>query len=84
MGPHDPPASEEEASLDGTWSQNNGSDAWDSSVIGEGAPGGASALDDGGEAFLRMQDPGDPRDFDIADPSNRKVSFYRDLGFERN
>lgn len=78
----DAAASEEEASLDGTWSQNNGSDAWDSSVIGEGAPGGASALDDGGEAFLRMQDSGDPRDFDIADPSNRKVSFYRDLGFE--
>ncbi len=75
----DAAASEDEAALDGTWSQNNGSDAWDGSVIGEGSPGGASALDDGGEAFLRMQDPGDPRDFDIADPSNRKVSFHRDL-----
>ena len=78
----DAAASEDEASLDGTWSQNNGSDAWDGSVIGEGAPGGAIALEDGGEAFLRMQDPGDPRDFDIPDPSNRKVSFHRDLRFD--
>ena len=78
----DAAASEDEASLDGTWSQNNGSDAWDGSIIGEGAPGGAMTLDDGGEAFLRMQDPGDPRSFDFPDPSNRKVSFHRDLRFD--
>jgi len=58
-------------SLDGTWDHNNGSDSWDGSALGAGMPGGVSALD----GFLRLQDPGDPRDYAMPDPSNRKVYF---------
>ena len=58
-------------SLDGTWDHNNGSDAWDSSAIGAGAPGGASSID----GSLRIQDTGDPRDYGMPDPSNRKLYF---------
>ena len=60
-------------SLDGTWDHDNGSDEWDGSVIGEGSPGGVSALTDGSTSFIRVQDTGDPRDYDLAVPSNRKV-----------
>lgn len=51
--------SADDGSLDGSWSHNNGSDAWDGSAIGEGSPGGVSALEEAGETFIRMQDPGD-------------------------
>jgi hypothetical protein len=57
--------------LDGTWSHDNGSDAWDESGIGQGRPGGASSID----GYLRLQDPGDPRDYAMPDPSNRKLMF---------
>jgi hypothetical protein len=57
--------------LDGTWSHDNGSDAWDESVIGAGRPGGASAID----GYLRLQDTGDPRQHGPGDPSNRKLYF---------
>ena len=63
-------------SLDGTWDHDNGSDAWDGSVIGEGSPGGVSALNEDGTDFIRVQDPGDPRGpLGISDPSNRKQYF---------
>ncbi len=62
------------SALDGTWSHDNGSDAWDESEIGQGAPGGAMALEEDGTTFLRMQDCGDPRP-NPADPSNRKIMF---------
>jgi len=67
-------------SLDGTWDHNNGSDTWDDSGIGQGAPGGASALVEDGVTFLRIQDPGDPRDYAMPDPSNRKVYFTHTTG----
>jgi hypothetical protein len=60
--------------LDGKWSHDNGSDVWDESAIGNGAPGGASALTEEGVTFLRIQDCGDPRP-NPADPSNRKIMF---------
>jgi hypothetical protein len=60
--------------LDGKWSHDNGSDEWDESEIGKGAPGGAIALKEGDTTFLRMQDCGDPRP-NPADPSNRKIMF---------
>ena len=59
-------------SLDGTWDHNNGSDAWDGSTIGTGMPGGVSLLDGN---YIRIQDTGDPRDYGMPDPSNRKVYF---------
>lgn len=70
--------------LDGTWSHNNGSDAWDGSEVGgilkvdggylaSNAPGGVSALTESGTTFLRIQDTGDPRNYGFTDPSNRKV-----------
>ncbi len=65
-------------SLDGTWSHDNGSDAWDESAIGAGLPGGATSID----GYLRLQDPGDPRDYGASDPSNRKLYFAHDIAAE--
>lgn len=56
--------------LDGTFGYGNGSDTWDGSKIGDGKPGGVVVVDG---SYLRVQDPGDPRDFGAADPSNRKI-----------
>lgn len=68
------------SALDGTWDHNNGSDQWDGSAIGEGNPGGISALTDGDTTFVRVQDPGDPRDYGFDDPgSNRKVYVTHNL-----
>ncbi|MCP4728839.1 MAG: hypothetical protein GY872_02075 [Roseibacillus sp.] len=61
------------------WDHNNGSDQWDGTGIGAGSPGGASVLTHDGDTFLRIQDTGDPTDYGIADPSNRKVYFTKDL-----
>jgi hypothetical protein len=62
-------------SLDGTWSHENGSDAWDGSAPGAGAPGGAGVFVEDTVTFLRIQDTGDPRDYGKPDPSNRKLYF---------
>jgi len=77
---------DEATSLDGTWSHDNGSDSWDGSEIGseDGLPGGVIALTegDGDDAtdFIRVQDPGDPRDtLGASDPSNRKVYLTHNL-----
>ena len=78
------------ASLDGTWSHNNGSDQWDGSTIGgmfstgsgfgvDNGPGGANLITENGISYLRMQDTGDPRDYGYPDPSNRKVYFGHDV-----
>jgi hypothetical protein len=75
-------------SLDGTWTHDNGSDEWDGSQIGgvfdaTNRPGGASLGTNAGVTYLRMQDVGDPRDFNYTtnnfnDPgSNRKVCWPR-------
>ncbi len=64
-------------SLDGTWDHDNGSDAWDGSMIGEAAPGGISALVEDDVTFTRIQDTGDPRDYGFSDPSNRKIYVTR-------
>ena len=70
---------EAHASLDGTWSHDNGSDQWDGSGLGGdfgdgNRPGGAMIIEDGGVNYLRIQDTGDPRDYGYSDPgSNRKV-----------
>ncbi len=62
--------------LDGTFSHDNGSDEWDGEGFGAGNPGGVESID----GFLRIQDPGDPRDHGNADPgSNRKVYLGHDL-----
>ncbi len=65
--------------LDDTWDHDNGSDQWDGTAPGEGMPGGAvSLIDEDGVTFLRIQDTGDPRDYDMSDPgSNRKVYLTR-------
>ncbi len=70
--------------LDGKWSHGNGSDQWDGSEIGGdigpgNAPGGAMSLEENGVSYLRLQDPGDPRDHGFSDPTNRKVYFGYDL-----
>jgi hypothetical protein len=70
--------------LDGTWNHANGSDEWDESEIGSGAPGGVTGgLTEGGTTFVRMQDTGDPRDHSFPDPgSNRKYYFGHDITAE--
>lgn len=77
-------------SLDGTWTHDNGSDAYDGSIIGGtfstggfgvgNGPGGTSLLTNSGAGFLRLQDCGDPRDYGYPDQSNRKVYFGHDIG----
>ena len=73
------------ASLDGTWSHDNSSDAWDGSELegefGDGnRPGGVQAFDEGGITWIRIQDTGDPRDHGFGgDPSNRKIYFLHDV-----
>src|SRR5437867_2139368 len=78
------------ASLDGTWSHNNGSDTWDGSTNGgtfssgsgfgvDNGPGGASLITENGISYLRMQDAGDPRDYGYPDFSNRKIYFGHDV-----
>ena len=61
------------------WDHDNPSDEWDGTGIGTGNPGGASILTHEGDTFLRIQDTGDPRDYGLPDPSNRKIYFTRDL-----
>ncbi|MFM7103334.1 MAG: hypothetical protein ACKO3N_19460, partial [Verrucomicrobiota bacterium] len=71
--------------LDGTWSHNNGSDTWDGSGLGGtfgpgNAPGGAQIFSEGGVHYLRIQDPGDPRNYGYTpDPTNRKIYFGHDI-----
>ncbi len=70
--------------LDDTWDHDNGSDAWDGTGPGEGMPGGAVSLTEDGVTFLRIQDTGDPRDYGMSDPTNRKVYLSRpiDIGLD--
>ncbi|MGQ9592880.1 MAG: hypothetical protein ACUVYA_21580 [Planctomycetota bacterium] len=73
--------------LDGTWNHDNGSDAWDGSPVGgelgpANQPGGAGIVEGPDATYLRIQDPGDPRDYGLPDPSNRKIYFGRDLAGE--
>ena len=63
------------SALDGTWNHNNGSDQWDETEIGRGRPGGVSILSEGNMTFVRLQDPGNPRNYGVGDPSNRKILF---------
>lgn len=71
-------ASDEGESLDGTWDHNNGSDAWDGSMIGDDAPGGVSSFVEGNVTYARFEDTGDPRNDGFADPSNRKIYLTHD------
>jgi hypothetical protein len=82
--------------FDGTWTHNNNSDAFKGDEIGgvldpssnpANAPGGASLLTAGATRYLRIQDCGDPRDYDGSltswdDPSNRKIYFGHYLSQE--
>jgi len=69
------------SALDGTWNHDNGSDQWDGSLISNGRPGGVAVINESLElAYLRLQDPGNPRDYGMGDPgSNRKIYFAHDL-----
>lgn len=77
------------ASLDGTWSHDNPSDEWDRTMIGgdlgeTNRPGGAMIITEASTNYLRIQDTGDPRDYDVnfefGDPgSNRRIFFIHDL-----
>jgi hypothetical protein len=69
--------------LDGRWVRKNGSNSWDGSIIGAGAPGGAMTIANGEDTFLRMQDTGDPRDHGFPDTdsfgSNRRVAVAMNM-----
>jgi len=65
--------------FDGKWDCLNGSSSWDYTMIGEGNPGGVSALTVGDVNFIRMQDTGNPVDYDIDDLSNRKLFFAHEF-----
>ncbi len=70
---------EKGTSLDGTWSHENGSDAWDGTAPGAGAPGGVAALAEDSVTFLRIQDTGNPTKHGQAEPSNRKLYFQHPI-----
>ncbi|RPH94664.1 MAG: T9SS C-terminal target domain-containing protein [Calditrichaeota bacterium] len=69
--------------LDGLWSHDNGSDAWDGTMICYGSPGGLSdyteIAGDVTTTFIRIQDTGDPRSYGMPDPSNRKIYLHYDI-----
>lgn len=44
-------------------------------------PGGAATLIEDGVTFLRIQDTGDPRDYGMSDPTNRKVYLSHPIDF---
>ena len=68
--------------FDESWDHDNLSDAWDGFPIGQDhtMPGGVSFRELNEESFVRLQDPGDPRDHEFGDdPSNRKLTFSRNM-----
>jgi len=72
--------------LDGTWdhrgTSSSGSDSWDGSGIGPllPAPGGVSAVTENWNlTYLRLQDPGDTRDYGYADNANRRIMLAHNL-----
>ena len=70
---------------DETWDHDNGSDQWDGTGPGVGNLGGAMSLTEEDVTFLRIQDTGDPRDYDNPDPgSNRKIylTHTTDIGLD--
>jgi hypothetical protein len=70
---------------DETWDHDNNSDQWDGTGPGVGNLGGAMSLTEEGITFLRIQDTGDPRDYDNPDPgSNRKIylTHTTDIGLD--
>lgn len=82
--------------LDGLW-DHQGGDSWDGSEIGGGlglgnAPGGISVLTEtegsGATTFIRLQDPGDPRDYTYdgtnayPDECNRRLRLTHDMAPE--
>jgi len=64
--------------LDGTF-QHDQADRWDGSAPGAGAPGGVDALVEGDVTYLRIQDTGNPVDWGMPDPSNRRFWFGHDI-----
>lgn len=77
---------EDGSALDGSWSHDNGSDAWDESKPdGSGSPGGAMVERENlsfleRPEVLAIVDTGDPRGAGFPDPgSNRKLFFTRDV-----
>ena len=64
------------------WSATNGSSTFSGSAPGAAGttPGGAGVFTEGGHTFLRIQDTGDPTDYGMPDPSNRKIYFTNKLG----
>ncbi|MBN1466880.1 T9SS type A sorting domain-containing protein [candidate division KSB1 bacterium] len=73
----------DDPALDGLWSHDNGSDAWDATLIGDGMPGGVTdyteIAGDVTTTFIRIQDPGDPRSYGFSDPTNRKIYLHYDI-----
>ena len=67
--------------LDGTF-RHDQADRWDGSAPGSGAPGGVAALTEGETTFLRIQDTGNPLDWEFTEPSNRRFWFGHDIETE--
>jgi hypothetical protein len=67
--------------LDDSWDHDNSSDAWDGTGPGEGSPGGFGLLSEDDVTFLRVQDTGDPRDYGMPDPSNRKIYLTQQIDY---
>ncbi len=77
-------------SLDGQWVMATQSGEWDGSAIGgtlgaENRPGGVMVISEGDTSYIRIQDTGDPSDYDGSDSyygdpgSNRKIYLVHDI-----
>jgi len=60
------------------WNHDNGSDQWDETEPGVGAPGGVIVETVDGDPVLSIEDTGDPRDAGFPEPSNRKIYFQQE------
>ncbi len=59
------------------WYEDNSE--WDGTAPGTGYPGGVAYLVEEGVTYIRIQDTGDPEDYSMPDPSNRKICFWHNL-----
>lgn len=91
-GDVDARGADDQSALDGTWRRdeatkwqqagldpNAGTFPGDAYAPPDNPPGGVAALLDGDTTYLRIQDPGEPRDWSYEDPSNRRFWFGRDI-----
>jgi hypothetical protein len=76
---------DDESAFDGTWRRDEANSWREGAVPGDAfaapdsPPGGIVALVEGDTTYLRLQDPGEPRDWGYVEDSNRRFWFGRNI-----